>query len=108
MRQGERGSRKNSGFVGWMERSDTHPYPRGRRRWVSLRSTHPTHPSRRGYLIQEPGDAADAAVAEHGEIRSLDRAVATVRPEAPGEADVIAKAVGLADQPEFEIRKALL
>src|SRR5205807_2549479 len=60
------------------------------------------------HLIEEPGDAADAAVAEHGEIRALDRAVATVGAETPGEADVVAKAVRLADQPEFEIRKALL
>src|SRR5437868_7819264 len=81
--------------------------PRGRR-WVSLRSTHPTHPSSRRRLIEEPGDAADATVAEHGEIRALDRAVAVVGAQPPGEPDVVAEAVGLADQPELEIRKALL
>src|SRR5205814_1955567 len=62
----------------------------------------------RRHLVEEPGDAADAAVAQHGEVRALDRAVAAVGSEAPGEADVVAKAVGLADQAEFEIRKALL
>src|SRR5437899_365294 len=67
-----------------------------------------TDPLRRRNLIQEPGDAADAAVAEHGEIRALDRAVAAIGTETPGEADVVAKTVGLADQGEPEIRKALL
>src|SRR6266516_3025107 len=62
-----------------------YPSPPGGR-WVSLRSAHPTDPSRRRHLIQEPGDAADASVAEHGEIRTLDRAVAAIGPEAPGEA----------------------
>src|SRR5437762_3160163 len=74
----------------------------------TLRFAHPTRPLPRRHLIQEPGDAADAAVAEHGEIRALDRAVAAVGSEAPGEADVVTKTVGLSDQPEFEIRKALL
>jgi hypothetical protein len=62
----------------------------------------------RRHLIQEPRDAADTAVAEYGEIRTLDRAVDAVGAESPGEADMVAKAIGLADQLEFEIRKALL
>src|SRR6185295_18551447 len=107
MRQREIGSRNNFDSVGWVERSDTHHAP-ARRRWVSLRSTYPTNPSRRRHLVQEPGDAADAPVAEHGEIRSLDRAVAAVGAQPPGEANVVAKAVGFADQPELEVRKALL
>src|SRR5947208_11725410 len=74
----------------------------------TLRFAHPTRPLRRRHLIEEPGDAADAAVAEHGKIRALDRAVAAIGAETPAEADVVAEAVGLADQPEFEIRKALL
>ena len=34
-------------------------------------------------LIEEPGNALDSAVADHGEIGSLDRAVDTLRTEAP-------------------------
>src|SRR5215470_4387661 len=60
-------------------------------------------------LVQEAGDALDAAVlAQHGKIRALDRAVGAVRAEAPGEADMFAKAVGLADQCELEIGEFLL
>src|SRR5436305_13245770 len=84
-----------------------YPSPPGGR-WVSLRSTHPTDPLRRRNLIQEPGDAADAAVAEHGEIRALDRAVAAIGPQTPGEADGVAKTARLAGQGEPETRKAPL
>src|SRR5215217_7327199 len=109
MRQRERGSRKSFGFVGWAKRSVPTILSGARMVGTSLRAfAHPTRPSRRRHLIQEPGDAADAAVAQHGKIRSLDRAVAAVGPQPPREADVVAKAVGFADQAEFEIRKALL
>ena len=60
------------------------------------------------HLIEKAGDAPDPSVLQHGEIRALDRAVDAVGAEPPGEADMIAKAVGLADQLEFEIRKSLL
>ena len=51
------------------------------------------------HLIEEAGDAADPATAEHGEIGALDRAVGAIGAEPPGpNADVVAKAVGLADQ----------
>src|SRR6266436_7562505 len=59
-------------------------------------------------LIEKSGDAADTSIADDGEIRALDRAVGALRAKSPGEADVVAKAVGLADQLEPEIRKALL
>src|SRR6266581_1393928 len=64
--------------------------------------------SARRHLIQKSGDAADSPLLQHGEIRALDRAVDAIRAKAPGETDVVAIAIGLADQPEFEIRKALL
>src|ERR1700757_1496353 len=60
------------------------------------------------HLIEESGDAANAALLQQGEVSALDRCVGAVRPESPGEADVIAIAVDLADQLEAEIGKALL
>ena len=45
---------------------------------------------------------------KHREVRALDRAVGAVGAESPGEADVVAISVGLADQLKPEIRKALL
>ena len=59
-------------------------------------------------LIEKSGDAADTSVADDGEIRAFYRAVGTLRAKPPGEADMVAKAVGLADQLKPEIRKALL
>ena len=51
-------------------------------------------------LIEKSGDAADTSIADDREIRALDRAVGALRAKPPGEADVVAKAVGLADQPD--------
>src|SRR4051794_20394880 len=62
----------------------------------------------RGDLVQKSRDAPDAAVLQHGEIRALDRAVDALGTKAPTEADMVAVAVGLADQLELEIGKALL
>src|ERR1700682_492564 len=59
-------------------------------------------------LIEESGHVADSPILEDREIRALDRAVDAVGAKPPGEADVVAISVGLADQPEFEIGKALL
>src|SRR5436309_5211196 len=59
-------------------------------------------------LIEKSGDAADASIADDREIRALDRAVGALGAQSPGEADVVAEPVGLADQLEAEIRKALL
>src|SRR6266576_2747672 len=59
-------------------------------------------------LIEKSGDAADTSIADDGEIRALDRAVGALRAKSPGEADMVAEAVGLADEVEPEIRKALL
>src|SRR5437588_320926 len=102
MRQGQIGSRKNKGFQGWVRRNHN-PTISVKKSVGYAALTYPAIlPSRpRRHLIEEPGDAADPAVAEHGEIRAFDRAVGAVGTEAPGEADVIAKAVGLADQLEF-------
>ena len=59
-------------------------------------------------LIEKSGDAADTSIADDDEIGALDRAVGALRAQSPGKADVVAEAVGLADQLEAEIRKALL
>src|SRR5689334_13749146 len=77
-------------------------------RRVTPAANPPYVPSGRRHLVEKPGDAADASVAEDSEIRPLDRAVGAVGTEAPGESEMVAKPVGLADQPESEIRKALL
>src|SRR5258705_3011860 len=67
------------GCVGWAKRSvPTNFDLRKDGGHVATRLCPPYTSSRHRYLIQEPGDAADAAVAEHGEIRSLDRAVAAI------------------------------
>src|SRR6185436_13556506 len=86
-----------TGYWGWMRQT-----PAGSR---NFSPTAPDTRSRAGrHLIEEPGDAADAPVLEHGEIGALDRAVGAIRPEPPGKADMVAKTVGFADQFEFEIR----
>src|SRR5207248_1083076 len=59
-------------------------------------------------LIEKSGDAPDTSIADDGEIRPLDRAVGALGAQSPGEADVVAKAIGLADELKPEIRKALL
>ena len=59
-------------------------------------------------LIEKSGDAADTSIADDREIRALDRAVGALGAKSPGETDVVAKAVGLADQLKPEIRKALM
>jgi hypothetical protein len=60
------------------------------------------------HLVEEAGDAADPPVLQHREVGALDRAVDTIRAEAPAKAEMIAEAVGLAEQPELEIGKFLL
>src|SRR5579871_1178837 len=60
------------------------------------------------HLIEKAGDGADAAVLQHGKIRALDRAVSAVGSETPRKAQVVAMAIRLADQREFEVRKFLL
>src|SRR5690606_24316682 len=62
----------------------------------------------RRHLIEEAGDVLDATAVQHGEVGALDRTVGAIGAETPREADVVAVAVGLADQGEAEIRKALL
>src|SRR5882762_3083243 len=47
-----------------------------------------------GHLVEEAGDAPDPAVLQHGEVGALDRAVDAVGAETPGEADVVAIAIG--------------
>jgi hypothetical protein len=59
-------------------------------------------------LIEKSGDAANPSIADDGEIRALDWAVGALGAQSPGEADVVAKTVGLADELKAEIRKALL
>src|SRR5713226_7629220 len=67
------------------------------------------HPSRAlRDLIEKSGDAANPSIADDREIGALDRAVGALRAQPPGEADVVAEAVGLADELKPEIRKALL
>jgi 2,4-dienoyl-CoA reductase-like NADH-dependent reductase (Old Yellow Enzyme family) len=60
------------------------------------------------HLIEKSGDALDPAIANHGKVCSLDRAVDAVGAKAPREADVIAIAVRLAEQREAEFGEALL
>src|SRR6266702_689378 len=76
------------------------PGSSGQQRFVRSRA--------RRHPIEETGDAADAAAAEHGKIGALDRAVDAVGAKPPAETDMIAVAIRLADQREPEIRKALL
>src|ERR1700704_7192719 len=59
-------------------------------------------------LIEKSGDAPDTPIPDDREIGALDRAVDALRAQSPREPDVVAKAVGLAEQPKPEIRKALL
>src|ERR1700716_451037 len=59
-------------------------------------------------LIEKSGDAPDASIPDDREIGALDRAVDALRAQSPREPDVVAKTVGLAEQPKPEIRKALL
>ena len=111
MRQGQIGSRKNKGFQGWVRRNHN-PTISVKKSVGYAALTYPAIlPSRpRRHLIEEPGDAADPAVAEHGEIRAFDRAVGAVGTEAPGEADVIAKAgreAGMLTLKQDGIRKIL-
>src|SRR6476620_7479015 len=90
-----------TGYWGWMRQT-----PAGSRNFSPSR---PDALSRaRRHRIEESGDAADPATAEHREIGALDRAVRAIGAQPPRKADVVAKAVGFADQLEFEIRKALL
>src|SRR5258708_6015581 len=58
-------------------------------------------------LIKKSGDAPDTSLADDGEIRAFYRAVGTLRAKPPGEADMVAEAVGLADQVKAEIRKSV-
>src|SRR5665647_3656894 len=60
------------------------------------------------HLIEKAGDALDPPVADDRKIGALDRSVGAVGAEAPGEADVLAKTVGAAEQLKAELRKALL
>src|SRR6266536_235065 len=71
-------------------------------------SRNPGRSRARRHLIEKSRDSLDAPVLQHGEIGALDRAVGAVRAEPPGEADVVAEPVGLADQLELEVRKFLL
>jgi hypothetical protein len=71
-----------------------------------LSSAQPSCPLR--HLIEKAGDALDPPVADDRKIRALDRSVGAVGAEAPGEADVVAKTVGAAEQLKPEIRKTLL
>src|SRR4051794_10650381 len=60
------------------------------------------------HLIQKSDDALDPAITHHREVRALDRAVDAFGTEPPGEAQIVAVTVRLAEQREAEFREALL
>src|SRR5579859_6101835 len=59
-------------------------------------------------LVEETDDRAQPAAVQHGDVASLDRRVRARGAEAPGEADIVAVAVGLSLQGEGEAGEAIV
>lgn len=57
------------------------------------------------HLVEKADDLREAAVLERGEVGTLDRSVTTFGAELPGEAYLVALAVGLTNEGKAEVRE---